>query len=376
MHLENCITDVVLQIGDNDMGYERRKIIVSFDNDGIPIYKDLQAKTQDEMNVKIVQAFIASGRIWDYMKKPSEIATQNQNSNTDNINVKVYCYDWLERKRKLKETTRANYKKYIDDYIIPAMGQKNIQDIRPGDVQDMLDKFSHLSKKTQHDMKAILHQIMKYAISDELIKKNPCDSVDIELTSTKESHREALDIVDCKNIIENLHQLSANDARFVAIIAFTGIRRGEALGLKKEDIDLEAGTISIRRNVTHPQRNLPTVTSPKTQAGIRTLPIADGLKPFLDNLQDGFLFGGKEPLTLSAFRAMWRRINKCIDMHKATPHVLRHSFITYAVGESNDYKTVQGLSGHADMNTLLNRYAHPQEAKMKMLSQKINQILT
>ena len=72
---------------------------------------------------------------------------------------------------------------------------------------------------------------------------------------------------------------------------------------------------------------------------------------------------------------MWRRINKAIDMHGATPHVLRHSYLTYAVGATTDFKTIQGISGHADLFTLLNRYAHSQDDKVHELSEKMAQIL-
>ena len=72
---------------------------------------------------------------------------------------------------------------------------------------------------------------------------------------------------------------------------------------------------------------------------------------------------------------MMKRINKAIDLHGATAHILRHSFLTYAVGETTDYKTVQGISGHADIGTLLNRYAHPQDNKIKELSKSMHNIL-
>lgn len=65
-----------------------------------------------------------------------------------------------------------------------------------------------------------------------------------------------------------------------------------------------------------------------------------------------------------------------IDMHGATPHVLRHSYLTYAVGITTDFKTIQGISGHADVFTLVNRYAHPQEDKVIDLTNEIADILT
>ena len=73
---------------------------------------------------------------------------------------------------------------------------------------------------------------------------------------------------------------------------------------------------------------------------------------------------------------MWNRITKSIDLHGATPHILRHSYLTYAVGATKDFKTVQGISGHADAFTLLNRYAHPQDDKVMELSSEMEKLLT
>ena len=63
-------------------------------------------------------------------------------------------------------------------------------------------------------------------------------------------------------------------------------------------------------------------------------------------------------------------------MHGATPHVLRHSYLTYAVGVTTDFKTIQGISGHADVFTLVNRYAHPQEDKIIDWTNEIANVLT
>ena len=62
--------------------------------------------------------------------------------------------------------------------------------------------------------------------------------------------------------------------------------------------------------------------------------------------------------------------------HGTTPHVLRHSYLTYAVGVTTDFKTIQGISGHADVFTLVNRYSHPQDNKVIDLTNQIADILT
>ena len=224
-------------------------------------------------------------------------------------------------------------------------------------------------------MKGVLSQIFHYAISDELLTKNPCANLDVVIPSTKCTIRQALPIEQYQDIISNLQMLSPCDRRFLALCLYTAMRRGEVLGLRWDDI--HNGMIHVKRNVTHPQRNQPEITTPKTKAGIRTIPIIEPLQKILTPyLKSGYIIGGEKPLTLSAYRAMWRRISTTIDMHGATPHTLRHSYLTYAVGTKMDFKTIQGISGHADVFTLLNRYAHPQNEKILELSDEMTKILT
>lgn len=352
------------------MGQEQRRVLIGYNNDNTPIYKNLKAYSHEEMNEKIVFAYIQSGRIQEFLHSVSSLPP------TSNcVLLSEYAQNWLNRKRKLKETTRTTYNKYLRQYIIPDLGHKAVNAITPVDVQTMLDKHKDLSAKTLKEMKSVLSQILKYAMSDEIITKNPCSNIDLEIPSTKCKTREALPIEAYHDIISHLPELRPTDRRFLALCLFTAMRRGEALGLRWEDI--HDGKIFVQRNVTHPQRNTPDITTPKTKAGIRTIPMVKPLEAALSPFQEtGYIVGGSEPFTLSAYRAMWKRITETIDMHGATPHVLRHSYLTYAVGATTDFKTIQGISGHADLFTLLNRYAHPQDDKVLDLSDKMSRILT
>ena len=351
------------------MSIEQRRVIIGFEANGTPITKMLKARNQDEMNEKIVLTFIESGRIREFLPP-----LQSSLSTSDNILLGEYANEWLNRKRKLKETTRVTYQKYLTQYIIPDLGDKYIGAITAKDVQWMLDKHKTLSEKTLKEMRGVLSQIFHYAISDELVTRNPCNNMDIEIPSTKRTVRSALPIEQYQDIIANLPALTGFDKRFLAICLFTAMRRGEILGLRWEDI--HHGKIHIKRNVTHPQRNAPEITTPKTKAGIRAIPLIEPLlQALIPTEETGFVIGGENPLTLSAYRAMWNRIIKSIDLHGATPHILRHSYLTYAVGATKDFKTVQGISGHADVFTLMNRYAHSQDDKVIELSSEMEKIL-
>ncbi len=337
---------------------------------GSPILKMLRARNQEEMNEKIVQSFVESGRIRDFLP-PCQLLP----STSDNIRLEDYAIEWLNRKRKVKESTKVTYQKRLYQYIVPELGNKLIGSITSSDIQSMLDKHKNLSEKTLRETKGVLSQIMKYAISDSLISKNPCCNPDVEIPSVKRRIRLALPIEQFHDIVSHLPMLELKDRRFMALCLFTAMRRGEALGLRWEDI--HHGIIHVKRNVTHPQRNAPEISSPKTKAGIRSIPMIEPLQKMLVPFEEsGFIIGGENPLTASAYRAMWKRIKNTIDVHGATPHILRHSYLTYAVGATTDFKTIQGISGHADLFTLLNTYAHSQDDKVLELSGKMAEILT
>lgn len=366
VHLGNLTDDQAIFSKEDSMAREDRRVIIGWNDDDTPIYKRVKGSCQDEVNDKIVKTYIESGRIWDFLPRPKELTQEP-------VTIRVYSERWINRKRKVKLNTKVTYEKYIK-LINAFMGDKNLQDISVEDVQKLLDLHKNLSHKTLKELKGVLHQIFRYAISDDLVKKNPCDSVDIEIPSDKVTIRDALPIDQYRDILSKIQTLQSMDKRYLALVMYTGMRRGEALGLKWEDIDFKAKQIHICRNVTHPQQNQPVISSPKTKAGFRTLPLDSNLSFFLGgNFQKkGFILGGESPLSASAFRAMMVRIRKQIDLHGATAHTLRHSYLTYAVGETTDFKTIQGISGHADLGTLINRYAHPQEDKILGLSEKMH----
>lgn len=355
----------------NNMAAERRRVIVGWTTDGTPVVKFISGNSQEEVNNKIVQEYIKSGRIYEFMDNPAI-----GNCNKVEYTLREYSEKWMGRKRKLKQTTKRNYEKYLKK-IDPVLGDKLLKNISETDVQALLDHYSDMSHKSLIDMKNVLHQILRYAISDGHIIKNPCDSVDIEIPSDRVKIREALPIEQFKDILSNLGKLQLMDRRFLGLIMYTGIRRGEALGLMWSDIDFENKTINICRNVTHPQQNTPVVTSPKTKAGTRSIPLDENLEKLMEHSGEfGYILTGENPMTLSAYRAMMERIKSTINLHEATPHTLRHSYLTYAVGETTDYKTLQGISGHSDLGTLMNRYAHPQQDKIQKLVESIHQRLT
>ena len=183
-----------------------------------------------------------------------------------------------------------------------------------------------------------------------------------------------------KDIITNLGLLTnEDDRRFQALLIFTGMQRGEVLGLKWEDIDFANGVIHVQRNVTYPRgRNNPLIGTTKTVNGVRDIPILPMLLDYLSPMgTTGYIVGSSEtPNTLSIVRRRNERINRLIDLHGATPHIFRHSFATMLYDAGTDIKTIQSIMGQSDYKTTADRYCHPRDDRKRTAVDSVNAMLS
>lgn len=146
---------------------------------------------------------------------------------------------------------------------------------------------------------------------------------------------------------------------------YTGVRRGEALGLRWENLDWKKGVIHIEQAVTF-LNNQPVLGETKSDAGIRIVPFDERLMDVLRSYRQiaGFIIGdGITPMTERTFTRMWQRIDRTIDLHEATPHTFRHTYITLAASSGIDVKTLQSIAGHSDIKMTMDRYAHKRDEK-------------
>ena len=143
----------------------------------------------------------------------------------------------------------------------------------------------------------------------------------------------------------------------------TGLRRGELLGLKWEDVDLEQGTLHIRRQVARINGEL--IEAPlKTKNSYRTISIGEDavgiLKQQKEKCHSEYVFpsptGG--PISPDSVIQMLHRVLKRAGLPKVRFHDLRHTFATLALQNGVDIKTVSGMLGHYSAGFTLDTYTH------------------
>ena len=206
---------------------------------------------------------------------------------------------------------------------------------------------------------------------------NPTNSKRLHMNGSKKK-RNALGDDEIRSIMNNLGLLEDADRLPLAILLYTGMRRGEMLALRWEKIDWKRRLVYVDQAITF-LNNQPVLGQTKSEAGNRFIPLddrlADVLRPFRQI--SGYIVGDDvNPMTERTFTRMWQRIGRRINLYGATPHVFRHTYITLAASSGIDVKTLQGIAGHSDIKMTMDRYAHHREEKVIEAREKIGGVFS
>jgi integrase len=310
--------------------------------------------------------------------------------------------DYIETKYELKQSTRTNYKYMYKKYVRDDLGTKKIASIKYSDVKKF---YIHLIKdvgfkpNSLEIIHTILHPVFTTAVRDGKIRANPSDGVMAEI---KRSHdwtkpkRHALTIPQQEAFVtfcSNSSQYSHWMPLFTVLLG-TGCRVGEVIGLRWEDCDFEQNLISVNHNLIYRQQDSGScefhITTPKTKAGIRIIPMFQDVKNALTQEYErqqitgfnqteidgysGFIFSNRYGYVLSphninrAIERIVRDHNKqeaeAAEKEQREPvliprfsvHQLRHTFCTRFCENERDIKVIQEIMGHADISTTMDIY--------------------
>lgn len=161
---------------------------------------------------------------------------------------------------------------------------------------------------------------------------------------------------------------------YAITLLYTGLRRGEALALRYEDIDRKSRTIHVRRSLQFVP-NFPEVKEPKTAAGIRDVHYPEALDKLLPKKKSGPVFpgpDGKSYMNKGNFIYRWQRYCEAIG-HNITSHQLRHYYATAMYEADVPVLAAQAQLGHKNASTTMGIYTHLRDAKREEANQKIDE---
>ena len=273
-------------------------------------------------------------------------------------------HDWIWD--RLRDGTRVCYSPAFKR-AVALFGDRVASDIQPYEIRNHLERLraQDYSAKTIETQRVVYRSIFRHAVIDKdlgrQVRTNPAELVPLPQNMKKPEKRDAADDAVLATI-----RRSADDyfGLFPLLLASTGMRRGEALALQWADVGKDA--IRVSKQLSY-ESGVRAVTEPKTDAGVRTVPILPDLARHLEMPKNAkptdYLFHGEDPakpLNLSTFRRRWNHYCKDHGLD-LTPHVLRHSYATMLFEAKVDVYTAQKLLGHADIETTMAVYTHLRE---------------
>ena len=310
--------------------------------------------------------------------------------------------EWVENviKPNRADATFRQYRWLIDQHLIPHVGKKRIEDLRRPDVQRLISlKASQpvqsrskdgadapdkkLSRSTLRLIRAVLHAAYEDAIRDGLASVNPASHVELPkavkqapVSLTPEEARKLLDAASQSDLPE-----------FWNFLFMTGTRLAEACGVRWQDVDFDAGTVSISGQLLRKDRVLTYIPGTKTNQ-IRSLHLVESLLSQLRALKSKQLVEGvSEPEGIVFLNPYGRRLDPkfvrdrlaelCIaaNVKVISPHKARHTAATLAHAATGDIHAVQKLLGHSQVSLTADLYGHSSSIAQKRVANALEQLI-
>ena len=322
------------------------------------------------------------------------------------ITFKMAADAWrAARWGKFKAGTQVSYSPAYNR-AVDEFGDRAANEIEPYEIQAMLERLKNqgLGIKTVKTQRQVVRQIYQFAILNKdlgrTIRTNPAREAHLPANLPPQKKREAPedDIVD--KVRKNA--ATAYFGLFPLFVMSTGFRRGEALAIRWCDIDFKNKRVHLSQQINY-EGGKEERTDPKTDAGVRDVPILPDLYSLLkdakpaDAKETDYVFYSTDPqkwLPQSTYRRRWHHY--CMEMgfytdepeikvskqgkryikhhykHTLTAHVFRHGYATILFEADVDVYTAQHLLGHADVETTMAIYTHLRQKKKEKSLDKLD----
>jgi integrase len=298
--------------------------------------------------------------------------------------------DWLKKwldtncEGRLSPSTVNGYRMIVELHLIPALGNLKLAKLTPLQIQDYYteaqvsgrkdskkSREGKLSPRTVAQHHRVLSRALKQAVRLGLIARNPCEMVDPP--RYEKSAPETLTDKDVNKVLESVRGTYLYIPVLIALA--TGARRGEVLGLRWSDVDLEGSTITIRQNLLRVNREY-VIKPPKTADSIRSVKLPGSIitelrshqvkqkewrlavGPAWNDLDLVCTCEDGSPINPDSLSAYFRDVMKRAGFDGITFHGLRHSHATILLGWNVHPKKVSERLGHSSTKLTMDTYSH------------------
>ena len=348
------------------------RVVIGYDDKGKPKTKSVLAHTKSECVEKLERLKEECGRTAEKLKPDMPFGEWID-----------FWYKYFSSP-KLRPTTQATYENRIYGHIIPSVGKIPLSKLTQNDLQQFYAKLKRTGRKVNVELKgtgvsdrmvrschALCRSSLEKAVEEGLITRNP--SIGCKLPPKKNGE---MKVLTQNEIVRLLNQ--AYDEGYYEMFLLeltTGMRRGEILGLKWRDLNLETGELNIKRQLT-----TKSISVPKTKSTIRTVLLPPDMLDLLQEMKKtakyDWIFPSPvkegEPRNPTAITKRFRIMLERAHCKHVRFHDLRHTFATMALENGMDVKTLSAMIGHVSSETTLNIYSHVTDTMRAQAAVKID----
>lgn len=309
--------------------------------------------------------------------------------------------EWFDlyAKYNLRKTTYQRMTQ-LTKRVYPAVGHLRMDKITARQLQGFINSLAQdganmrtgkpLARKTIIHYLSFISDVFSYAMRSDLVSDNPCSKVIIPKGESKE--KEIYTQEEMQRLLELLMKEPLKFRVFFFLIAYSGFRRGEMLGLEWKDIDWENGVISVRRTSNYVPHIGTYTDTTKTRKSQRSLKLADELIDMLRQWQnaqadEAFKMGDKweetdriftrwngKPLDNNAPYKWLKNLCERNELPFYGIHSFRHFTASAMISAGFDVTTVSGALGHSNSSTTLNIYSHAFQSAQARVSNAMNNV--
>jgi integrase len=301
------------------------------------------------------------------------------------VTLSAWASEWQRTVVHLRPKTRKNYDVNLRNHILPVLGDYDLAKLTPSMLRGWLSDLAAkdgcrgkpMAAGTVAQAYRTLNRILSAAVDDELIGRNPLGGVQAPRVEP-----ESMRFLTHDEVATLVAAIDSRYRAFVYVAAYSGLRAGELIALRRTDVDLLRRTIAVVGQVQYIDGRY-IASPPKSAAGRRSvaLPrlVAEELDEHLRHLSDqspsALLFPAPEGgyLHLDNFRKrVWLPAVEQAGLTPLRIHDLRHTCASLAIAAGADVKVLQRMLGHASAALTLDRYGHLLPGQAESVAERLD----
>ncbi|WP_456414363.1 tyrosine-type recombinase/integrase, partial [Oceanithermus profundus] len=319
------------------------------------------------------------------LKKRAELLIKAGREAPEEAGGAITLGEWIEgylqsREGEVRPNTLARYRTYAKH--LQPLADKPLSELKVAQLEALYkDLSTRIGRSHLAHIRTFLRSALRKAVRYGYLEHSPAEIAELPKTRPEQRKARALSQGEIERLLE-----AARGTRYYPLLYTTlalGLRRGEVLGLRWEDVDFDRDELAVQRIIV-PVAGKTTVGEPKTEGSKRILPLPPDLRDVLLDwgvelerlrLYGGWVFpagtGAETPINPRNLERAFKGLLKKAGLPDYRFHDLRHTFATRTLASGVDPKTVSGLLGHTTVAMTLDIYTHLERERMKRAVQNV-----